>query len=324
MKSGLQATAALPARVVVVAGATASGKTALAVTLARGLDGEVVGADSRQVFRYLDIGTAKPSSELRADIPHHMIDVVDPDAHYDTALWRSGALSVLAGIQARGKVAVVCGGTGLYLRSLLRGLFAGPAADQKLRDGLAVEEKLDPGCLHRRLKNLDPRAADRIHANDLVRTVRALEVLKLSGKPLSLWQRRHAGAEAPFEALLFETEVDRDELYRRIDSRTAAMVEEGLLGELAALRERGYGPGAKAFMAIGYREAGACLDGDLDEANLGPEIARATRRYAKRQLTWLRNQGLDCERVKVGPGQEDKALVRARAFLDGSRGRGLE
>lgn len=302
----------LPSRVLVVAGATACGKSELAVVLAEAVGAEIVGADSRQVYRYMDVGTAKPPAELRARVRHHLIDVVDPDADYDVAAWRRDALSALADIHARGCAAIVCGGTGLYLRSLEHGLFAGPQADPALRRRLELEEAQAPGILHARLARVDPPSAARIHANDRVRLTRALEVFEATGRPLSVWLAEHGLSERPFVTLTLEVEVSREQLRERIEARSRAMVEAGLVEELASLYARGYGPSTRAFQAIGYREAGLCLAGALPRPGLAEAIGRATNQYAKRQRTWLRGQA---DTVKVVRGDAQEALRLARKFF---------
>lgn len=295
-----------------VAGPTASGKSDLAVHLAEKLGAEIVGADSRQIFRLMDVGTAKPSAEQRARVPHHLVDVIDPDEDYDVAAWRSAAMSALADIHARGRVAIVCGGTGLYLRSLMRGLFAGPPADAGVRANLVAEEAASPGCLHARLRSVDPESAARIHANDLLRVVRALEVHVTTGRPLSTWLGEHGLSERPFDTLMVEVDVATDELRQKIAERSRAIVDGGIVEELASLYAGGYAPSTRAFDAIGYRQAAACLDGKLAKRDLADAIALATTQYAKRQRTWLRGQAAT---TKVAPGDVDEALRLARAFF---------
>jgi tRNA dimethylallyltransferase len=297
--------------VLVVCGPTAAGKSDLAVDIAERFDGEVVGADSRQVYREMDVATAKPSAELRERAPHHLIDIVDPDQAFDVADWRHRALDALADIASRDRAAIVCGGTGLYLRSLLVGLFDGPPADPVLRERLATEEAAQPGVLHARLSRVDPKSAARIHPNDLVRIVRALEVFETSGDTLAAWHARHGLAERPFDALVLEVTVPRDELNRRIDARARAMVAAGLLDELRTLGQR-YDLDLKAFSAIGYREARACLRGELAEDDLAAAIVRATRAYAKRQRIWLRGQ---MSTVEVSTADTARATRMAGEFL---------
>jgi tRNA dimethylallyltransferase len=301
----------LPPRVLVIAGPTAAGKSELAVELAEALGGEVVGADSRQVYRSMDVGTAKPTFEQRARAPHHLVDVVDPDEEWDVAAWRSAAMSALAAIHARGRLAVVCGGTGLYLRSLTQGLFAGPPADPAVRARLEDEESAAPGTLHARLSGVDPASARRIHANDRLRIVRALEVFEVTGRPLSAWLAEHGLSEKPFEVLTLEVDVDRDVLRERIELRSRGMVAAGIVEELGCLWER-YPATTRAFDAIGYRQAAECLMGRLARTGLADAIALATVQYAKRQRTWLRGQ---METVPVAPGDSRHALGLARGFF---------
>ncbi len=306
---------ALPVRVVFVVGATAVGKTELAAAIARAVNGEIIGADSRQVYRFMDIGTAKPTVALRAEIPHHMVDVVDPDESFDVARWRQGALEALRGVAGRSRAAIVCGGTGLYVRSLLGGLFSGPAADTEVRRRLERQERDRPGSLRERLCRVDPETAARLHPNDLLRTVRALEVFELSGRCLSAWHAEHRAHEAPFEALLLEAVLPREELHARIAERSHRMVAEGLLDEVEGLRRRGYDTDARAFQAIGYREAVACLDGRLAQEELTQAITVATRRYARRQLVWNRGQ-FDAEEIPAAAAVQ--AIARVAQFLSGA------
>jgi len=302
----------LPPRVLVIAGPTAAGKSEIAVEVAEALGGEIVGADSRQVYRLMDVGTAKPSRRQRSRVPHHLIEVVDPDQDYDVAVWRRDAIGALSAIHARGRLPVVCGGTGLYLRSLERGLFAGPPADAALRARLQADEAKTPGVLHGRLHEVDPASARRIHANDLLRTVRALEVHELTGRPLSAWLAEHGLSERPFETLTIELEIDRETLRERIGARSRAMVDDGIVEELAGLYRRGYPPSTRAFDAIGYRQAGQCIDGTLALAELADAIGLATAQYAKRQRTWLRGQA---DTRKIAHRDTGSALRLAREFF---------
>ena len=302
----------LPRRVLVVCGPTAVGKSELAVELAERLGGEIVGADSRQVYRHMNVATAKPGAALRARCVHHLIDIVDPDEPLDVAAWRELALDALADVAARGRTAIVCGGTGLYLRSLLAGLFAGPPADAALRARLAEEERHEPGSLHRRLAIVDPSSAARIHPNDLVRIVRALEVYETTAETLATWHARHGLSDRAFESLCLEVTLPREELHLRIEARTEAMVAGGLLDEVRSLGER-YDLDLKAFSAIGYREARACLRGTIAPPDLGAAITRSTRAYAKRQRVWLRGQ---MSTVPVGPTDIARAADLASAFFE--------
>jgi tRNA dimethylallyltransferase len=259
------------------------------VTLAEGVGGEIVSADSRQVYRYLDVGTAKPDAVDRARVPHHLLDVVDPDDAFDAARFRSLALAAVRAIHARGRPAIVCGGTGLYLRALLGGIFQGPAASPELRARLHARELAGgPGTLHAALAAADPAAAARLHPHDLLRVVRALEVLELTGRPISAWQREHRFSDGALRALVLGCARPREELAARIEGRCRAMVAGGLLEEIAALWARGYGSDLAPLRSVGYREMGAYLRGAAPREAAFAAFTRATRRLAKRQLTWFR------------------------------------
>jgi tRNA dimethylallyltransferase len=275
------------ARIVCLVGPTASGKTELAVELAERFDGEIVSADSRQVYRHLDIGTAKPTQAERARVPHHGLDLVEPDTVFDAARFRTAAAEAIADIARRGRIPFVVGGTGLYLRVLLNGLCPAPPRAPALRASLAAER---PEALHRRLAALDPVSAARLAPRDTVRVVRALEVVLTSGVPLSAWQARHRFAERPYESLEIGLARPRAEREARITARAHAMVDAGFLDEVRALRTRGIPLSAPGFAAVGYREMGACLDGQLDVAGALAATIVATRRLAKRQRTWFRGQ----------------------------------
>lgn len=275
-------------QVVAIVGPTGVGKTALALELAQHLDAEIVNADSRQVYRGLNIGSAKPTADERALVPHHLFDVAEPDEPFDCARYRELARAVIAAIQARGKRALLVGGTGLYLKALRYGLFPGPPRDAALRDQLVALEAASPGSLYARLRAVDPIAADRLHPHDRVRLIRAIEVYERTGRPLSAWQEEHAFRTAELSIHMIGVTMARPALYERIDTRCRAMVEAGLVDEVRWLWQRGYGPDLGPLRSIGYREIGAHLQGlcDLDQAIA--DMARATRHLAKRQLTWFR------------------------------------
>jgi tRNA dimethylallyltransferase len=279
-------------RALAIVGPTAAGKSETALMLAETLDGEIVSADSRQVYRHLDIGTAKPSAAEQARVAHHLLDVVDPDETFDAATFRARALAAVADVAGRGKLPVICGGTGLYVRVLLHGLFRGPAASPALRRELrAREEHEGAGTLHRELAREDPGAAARLHPRDLFRIVRALEVVRLTGRPISEWQREHAFAERPIAALVLGCTRPRAELDLRVEARCRTMLASGLLDEIRGLWRRGYGPELAPLQSVGYREMGAYLRGDMPFETAFEAFARATRRLAKRQRTWLRGAG---------------------------------
>jgi len=281
------------APLVVIVGPTGAGKSSLAVALAERVGGEIVCADSMQVYRDLDVGTAKATAETRRRIPHHLVDLCNPDEPFTAADYRRRARAAISDIRERGGVPIMVGGTGLYLRACLRGLFDGPGEDVALRRALRQEAmRTDSPSLHSRLRDLDANAAAAIHPNDLFRIVRALEVAAITGRPISALReesrRRHEPVPGP--VLLFGLERSREELYRRIDERVEEMMARGLLDEVRWLLGRGYSPDVKPLRAIGYRHMIEHLSGrsTLDEAV--DRLKRDTRRYAKRQLTWFRHE----------------------------------
>ena len=274
-------------RLVCIVGPTASGKSALALDLAERLGAEIVSADSRQIYRDLDIGTAKPTAAERARIRHHCLDLVAPDEAFDAARFRDAARAAIADIARRGHAALVVGGTGLYVRALLRGLCPAPPRAPALRATLAQE---DAPALHRRLGVLDPVAAARIAPTDARRIVRALEVALVSGVPLSRWQAEHRFAEPAYDALVIGLARPTAELDARIAARARAMLEAGFLDEVRALGRRGLGAAAPGFSAVGYRELLACVEGRTDLATALAAVVRATRQFAKRQRTWFRRE----------------------------------
>jgi len=280
-------------RLVVIVGPTAAGKSRLAIELARLVGGEVVSADSQQVYRGMDIGTGKATLAERAEVPHHLIDVVAPDQEMTAARWTELADAAIAGAAGRGAPVVVAGGTGLYVRALLLGLFAGPAADPDVRAQLTREAEAAGGApgLWRRLAAVDPEAAARIDENDLRRIIRALEVLTVTGAPISEHQRRHDHRRVTprYDARLVGLcPVDRHELYRRIDARVDGMIEDGLVDEVAALRAAGYGGELRSQAAIGYAEIHRYLDGSLSPDAAIALAKRNSRRYSRRQRSWYR------------------------------------
>lgn len=278
-------------RIVVIAGPTATGKTSLALELASRFEAEIISADSRQVYRYLDIGTAKPTAEQQALVPHHLLDVVNPDERFDGARFRALALDAIRAIRACGKRVLVVGGTGLYLRALTRGLFAGPPADTNLRARLQEQEHSEgKGFLHRWLQTVDPEAAIRLHPNDLVRLIRALEVFLLTGTPMSQWQREHGFRESPFATLTIGLVLERETLARAIELRCCHMVQDGLVDEVRRVWGMGYGPDLPTMRTIGYAQMGAMLQGHYGMDEALTRMALETRRLAKRQLTWLRGE----------------------------------
>lgn len=292
-----------PPPVVFLMGPTCTGKTALAVELVRRLPLEIVSVDSALVYRGLDIGTAKPGSEILAAAPHHLIDIRDPVQSYSAAEFAADARLCIQAIHGRGRIPLLVGGTGLYFRALERGLADLPAADPRLRAVLEAEaRRFGWAEMHRRLATVDAASAARIHPNDPQRIQRALEVYELSGRPLSHWLQRRAGTAFPYRLRkLVLAPADRALLGRRIAVRFATMLEQGLVKELRGLRRRwpALRPALPAMRVVGYRQVWRHLEGELDAAALFEAGTVATRQLAKRQLTWLRAESgvlwLDCE-----------------------------
>jgi tRNA dimethylallyltransferase len=279
-----------PAPLVAVVGPTASGKSALALRIARARSGEIVSCDSLQVYRGLDIGSAKPSPEERAEIRHHLVDVADPDEAFSAAAYARLAREALADVAGRGRLPIVAGGTGLYLRALLQGLFEGPSRDEALRrrlEGLA--DRFGDARLHRLLSRVDPDAAARIRPRDRVRVVRALEVYCVTGRPISEGQRGGAEPLRGFRGLVVGLDPDRAELRKAVEKRTREMVARGLIEEARALLER-YGPHLRPLQSIGYRQAVAVVRGAISVEEAERSIVTDTMRFAKRQRTWFRHQ----------------------------------
>ncbi|KAB0671201.1 tRNA (adenosine(37)-N6)-dimethylallyltransferase MiaA [Oryzomonas sagensis] len=275
-------------KLLVVVGPTASGKSELALRLARAVDGEIVNADSMQVYRGMDIGTATPTLEQRAGVPHHLIDVAEPDRLFSAADFAEAADEAIRAITDRGKRVIVVGGTGLYIRALLKGLVDSPSGAGAIRKALQEEAaQLGNEAMLERLREVDPESAARMHPNNLVRIIRALEVHRLTGVPLSRHQQEHAFGVRRYESLQIGIRIDRQELYRRIEARVDQMLAAGLLAEVRGLLARGYDRQLKAMRAIGYKESAAYLAGECDLDEAVQIMKRDTRRYAKRQLTWF-------------------------------------
>jgi tRNA dimethylallyltransferase len=269
-------------------GPTGAGKTELGIALAQQFDAEIINADSRQVYRRLDVGSAKPTPQQRTAVPHHLVDVVEPDEPFNCARFRQLALTAIDDVKRRGKRVLIVGGTGLYVKALLHGLFDGPSPDPALRAALLHEEGQTPGTLHRRLRAVDPAAAARLHPHDRIRLVRALEVQHLTGRPISEWQAEHHFGSGALDARVLGLWLPRAELYARINARCQAMVDAGLIDEVRRLYAEGFAPDLPALRSPGYREIGEYLRGLCDLPAAIARMAQATRHLAKRQLTWFR------------------------------------
>jgi tRNA dimethylallyltransferase len=269
----------------VIAGPTASGKSALALQLAQQFDGEIISCDSVAVYREFEIGTAKPSPQERLLVPHHLIDVVAPDAYFTAGEYARLAREAARQITARKHLPIVCGGTGLYLSALLDGLFDGPTRDEALRKRLRQCSR--PGALWRLLRRLDPAAASRIHANDVAKLIRAIEICKAAERPMTELQQGGRDALTGYRVLRIGLAPERALLYKRINQRCAKMFACGLVEETRALLQR-YGPDVFAMRSLGYRQAAEFLRGECSEDEAILRAQQGHRNYAKRQLTWFR------------------------------------
>ena len=301
-------------RIVIITGPTAVGKSSLGYRLAQEVKGEIINADSMQVYRYMDIGTDKPSSAEQKQIPHHLIDVVDPDQPFDVSDFRMHARSIIEDLSLRQVPILVIGGTGLYLRVLQRGIFLCPKPKADIRERWRKKSKaLGSEFLWETLKEQDPLAAGRIHPRDTYRVIRALEVLELTGRPISEWHQWEQGAEPDYEILWIGLFLAREVLYRKINSRTEEMMAKGFLGEVQGLLEKGYSPELKSMKSLGYRHLASVLQGRLDLEEALDLLKRDTRHYAKRQLTWLsRESNLNW----FSPEEFDKIRLKVIEFFN--------
>lgn len=294
-------------KIVVVLGPTAVSKSDVAMELALQMSGEIINADSQQVYRQMNIGTAKPSKRECERVAHHLIDIVDPDEEFNVATYRELATAGIHEIQKKHKQAIVCGGTGLYIKALTRGLFVGPAQDRGVRAALTLEASVRGlTALYERLERVDPSATSWIHPNDRQRIIRALEVYQLTGRPMSEWQKQHGFNEGPFETLKVGLYRERVELYDLIDQRCDRMIENGLVDEVRDLCEKGYSLDLKPLRSVGYKHVGWFLQGQMTLKEAVFLMKRDTRRLAKRQLTWFRG---DSEIRWFHPGAE-RAKIR--------------
>jgi tRNA dimethylallyltransferase len=300
-------------KLIVILGPTAVGKSALALELAVNINAEIISADSQLVYRGLNIGTAKPSLEEREKIPHHLLDVINPDEEFNAAIYRRLAMAAAEDIWRRGKNALVCGGSGLYVKALTEGLFTGPQQDSMVREELESEiEKLGLAALYGRLERVDPTATTRIHPHDRQRIIRALEVFQLTGRPMSEWQKAHAFKEGRFTALRIGLYRERGDLYNRINLRCEQMIAAGLLQEVSNLVNAGYGLNLKPLRSVGYRHMGLVLKGEMEMNQALELMQRDSRRLAKRQLTWFRGDG---EILWWHPDDKEKIFASIVEFL---------
>jgi tRNA dimethylallyltransferase len=299
--------------VIVICGPTGIGKTSTAIEIARTFQGQIIGADSMQIYRYMDIGTAKPTPSEQAKIRHHMIDIVDPDHPYDAVKYAQMAREKISQIHSKGFAPFVVGGTGLYIKALLYGMFQAPPVDPQISMDLRkIAADRGSVLLHQRLQSCDPDTAKRIHPNDTYRITRALETIAATGKSITRYQKEHGFADDVFRVLKIGLSIDRKVLYERIDRRVEAMIAQGLVNEVKTLLRMGYNSDLKSMQSIGYRHILEFLADKTSWDECVRTLKRDTRRYAKRQLTWF---GADEGIIWQEPKEVKKAMLLVEKFL---------
>ncbi len=274
-------------KVIVLLGPTGVGKTGASILLAKELDTEIISADSMQIYRGMDIGTAKPPKKELAEVRHHMIDIIGPTESYSTGQYIETVANIIKNIHQKNRIPLVVGGTGLYIKAMTRGIFSGPAADLPMRNELLSMEEATPGSLYACLVRMDSEAAENIQKNDIRRIVRALEVCMKSGKKISLLREKHT-APLPYEFIKIGLTRERKELYRILDERVEKMLDSGLLQEVEAVLRNG--PDKTALQAIGYKELAGYLNNKTDKEEAIRLLKRNSRRYAKRQFAWFKKE----------------------------------
>ena len=301
-------------KLIVICGPTGIGKTSLSLSLVKAFNGCIVGADSMQIYRYMDIGTAKPDARELSVAPHYLINVADPDEDFDAARYANEGRTAVSDICARGFVPFIVGGTGFYLKAILHGLFSASPVDPVIRRKIQTDlNRHDRDWLYDRLSSCDPEAASRIHPNDTYRVTRALEIFEITGCPLSEYQKQHGFMDNPFDTLKVCLHMDRKILYERINQRVDLMIDAGLLEEVKSLLERGYSGDLKSMQSIGYRHMVEYIEGKRTWDETIFTLKRDTRRFAKRQLTWFRK---DPDMLWKSPEDVDEITEMVRKFLN--------
>jgi len=297
-------------------GPTASGKTEVALKLAKKINAEIISCDSMQVYKGIEIATSKPLKSQRNQVPHHLIDMLRPSQQYNAARFRTSARKIINDLHKRGKLPLLVGGTGLYLRALLDGLFAGPGQNALIRKRLYRQAgTYGTADLYKKLVRLDPQAAKKIHPNDTRRIIRALEVCQTSAEPISRLQKKAKGIRDKYEVCLFGIKRDRDELYKRIEQRVDRMFKKGLVAEIKTLSRQRVSKTAKPL--LGYKEISGFLKGEYSKDEARDLLKKNTRHYAKRQLTWFRREkGINWIEVSSKDSAEDVARKILRELPD--------
>jgi len=300
-------------KIITICGPTGIGKTDFAIALARYFNGEIIGADSMQIYKYMDIGTAKPDADELKMALHHLVGFLDPKEEFDAGRYAVLAGEVIDSLAEKGRLPIVAGGTGLYIRALLHGLFrARPLCEKTMSELTLIHEKKGGIFLHEQLKICDPTAAGKIHPNDSFRVIRALELFKTTGQQISKKQKAHDFSESRYHSLTIGLFMDRQKLYERINQRVDIMINQGLLNEVNSLIKKGYSLDLKPMQSIGYRHMGMFIRQEIDFKEAVRLLKRDTRRYAKRQFTWFnREKGI----IWLEPSQTDKAFELIKDFL---------
>ncbi|MFH2093972.1 MAG: tRNA (adenosine(37)-N6)-dimethylallyltransferase MiaA [Pseudomonadota bacterium] len=300
-------------KIIVIIGPTGIGKTAFAIQVATHFNGEIISADSMQIYKHLTIGTAKPDAEQLKQAPHHLLDFLNPDEEFDAGLFMKSADQAIEDICSRNKVPIVAGGTGLYVRALLNGLFRSDSVCEQTLNQLTLQiEQKGNQYVYEQLQKYDPMAASRIHMNDTFRVIRALEVFLTTGSKISDQHKQHNFKEHRYQNLKIGLYIDREKLYDRINQRVDLMLEQGLLEEVKNLVKKGYSLDLKSMQSIGYKQMGLFIQNKIDWPQAVNLLKRDTRRYAKRQMTWFRKQ-TDIHSFK--PSQFDQAKQEIKDFL---------
>ena len=301
-------------KIIIICGPTGIGKTNCAILLASRFKGEIVGADAVQVYRGLDIGSAKPTTKERSQVPHHLIDIVWPNEPFDAAMYERVARNTVCALITNGVLPFVTGGTGLYIRALLNGLFVGPKIDPEVRKEIKRRLHLyGTKGLYEELQRKDPHTAARLHPNDSSRLVRALEVVISTGRSISEFQKAHRFSDRPFDSYKIGLTIERKKLYDRINKRVDAMISEGFVEEVKGLLKEGYGSECKPMQALGYRHMISYLKGEMDWEKCVEILKRDHRHYAKRQMTWFQN---DPEIHWYAPEQIEEMAIGIKSFMN--------
>lgn len=300
-------------KIVVICGPTGVGKTGFAIAVARRFNAEVVGADSMQIYRYMDIGTAKPTAQEKASAAHHMVDIIDPDQNFDAAVYAQQARACIDNLISNKKLPLVVGGTGLYIKSLIYGLAKGAPTDSAIRHRLQLElSQSGLAGMYEQLVQVDPEAAHRIHPNDRYRILRALEVYRITGQSIDEHHKAHGFRYPRFDVLTLGLTMPREQLYERINRRVDHMLSEGLKDEVQQLLDRGYTARLKSMQSLGYRHMIAHLQGGMPWSQTVEALKRDHRRYAKRQLTWFKaHEGVHW----LAPHQTEAAIELIDGFI---------